>query len=331
MQGTPVQSLLQEDLTFCGAAEPGTPQLLSLCPGTWDACEERVPQRAHKAGQLDHKVILAFTEEQREAGKPQAGFPVSLNLSIFSSQKLLLTVYDSPFNPQRNSTGKPSSSHLTTNKWLEDQDYGLSNRSPDRLMFAQIYDCRKSQTFPIVCHGPEVASSFSFQSPGFNFPWSSGLMVSPAFSITAYTSDWVSNPGSSVVFQANNMKVTLGAYPDQKRGKEEEKSKSHEADNFPFPKLMVYLEKMIILSWKCNEVGGVVKLCLLNCKVKGLAHVRTSKLHTSGLIKIQLPQRPKQSSKSWVPTIIFFNDTVLLIYFGIKGKASRTMDVLHLI
>lgn len=34
--------------------------------------------------------------------------------------------------------------------------------------------------------------------------------------------------------------------------------------------------KMIILSWKCNEVGGVVKL-LLNCKVKGLAHVRTSK------------------------------------------------------
>lgn len=48
----------------------------------------------------------------------------------------------------------------------------------------------------------------------------------------------------------------------------------------------------------------------------------------SRLIKIQLPQRPKQSSKSWVPTIIFFNDTVLLIYFGIKGKASRTMDVL---
>ncbi|MXQ91450.1 hypothetical protein E5288_WYG004685 [Bos mutus] len=98
--------------------------------------------------------------------------------------------------------------------------------------------------------------------------------------------DWFSNQGFSVVFQANNMKATLGAYPDQNMRKEEEKSKSHEADIFPFAKLMVYLEKINILSWKCNEVGSVVNLCLLSCKVKGLAHVRTSKLHTSGLIKL---------------------------------------------
>ena len=33
---------------------------------------------------------------------------------------------------------------------------------------------------------------------------------------------------------------------------------------------MVYLEKINILSWQCNEVGGEVNLCLLSCKVRDL-------------------------------------------------------------